>query len=176
LSSTWMALALCAAGLVYWFRHVAVLIAVAGVGMICAHSFSIQRDIYCDVAKAQQAVLADVTARVKNVDMTNAVILADVPWSPQKTYNEETVFSVSWDFGPMIAMYIPGKIRGGTPYNQEHLRRNVANGNDPVFENVRLKRAVNLWFYRFDQGKKNGMLMPVKSFEQLEELIHSPVN
>jgi len=82
--------------------------------VLASSSMIISRDKYIESNKLQKVIITDCLTKINNLtNESNITVLGNVPKYLYKNYNDESVFSVFWDFGSALKIKSKGKIIDG---------------------------------------------------------------
>jgi hypothetical protein len=123
LSSTWITLALLAAGIAHLIRNRLFVLILMLFGVFSVLSFTVQRDNYIESWQIQMRIIKDVVGLIeKNRITSDLVILGDVPMYLPNHYNYEIVFYSPTNFGAALILYTDGLVNDGAVIDS---RRNL---------------------------------------------------
>lgn len=152
-------------------------IAAAALYVLCALSFTVERENYIHSAHLAQVIPQDALAQLTPhmAGMTEKpTILGDVPEHLHENYNGETIISDEvTDWNMTLGLYSHDHVAGVplTPRKVHEHKVEIKNDRLIVDHGLYNQALVNLWYYRYRQGDAHGTLRPVKDKDDLLHLI-----
>jgi len=137
-------------------------------------SFSAQRDGYIESWKIQKIIINDVLDQLNTqVTQPNLIVFGDVPKSLNLNYNDEIIFSQSWDFGDALRIYNPLLIAGGAVIDSRKKDFHNLQFTDKyiLLDGWWKNDANNIWFYDFDPISKKGNLFKIEDLAHLKKYL-----
>ena len=176
LSSTWFTFALflaAASSITKKLRFIYLIILIIFF-FLSSLSFSAQRDGYIESWKIQKIIINDVLHKLNTqVTKPNLIVFGDVPKFLNLNYNDEIVFSQSWDFGDALRIYNPQLIASGAVIDSRKKDfHNLQFTNEYILLDGWWKNdANNMWFYDFDPISKQGKLFKIEDLAHLKKYL-----
>lgn len=177
LSSTWFSLSLLLAGfstLFVGFKRNVALALILILLLFSIKSFVVSRNNYIQSWKLQQVILSDFMAAAKETSLgSDALVIANVPEFTKNNFNNETVFSTSWDFPAALRILTKEQVTMGividTRAGNFHML-NYKNGQlqaDGFWNANLMSPQKNIWFYDYDIATRKGSLKHLQSESDL---------
>lgn len=179
LSSTWFAFAILLSGLVssnfpsipirnYIFTPMVIIVTCLSLLV-----FSIQRDNYVKSWKLQQFIIKDALNLIKLNKLTpDATVIGNVPKFLNPNFNDEIVFSQSWDFGAALSIYTQSLVISGAVIDSRRgdFKKVQFQGDSIILDGWWKGHTSNMWFYDFDPAAKKGTIIRVKDINDLKNI------
>lgn len=183
LSSAWFSFSLLIAGLIsLWsgYKRVVAIIFVVTALFCALKPFIASRNNYIDSWKLQNIILSDFFERAKHTELgPNAIVIANIPEFTPNNFNNETVFSTSWDFPAALRLLSNEAVsaglvidtRSGNFHSLSYQNQTIqADG----FWSTTIKFPANtIWAYDFKSVNQTGELKPLKSERDIQNQLLS---
>lgn len=183
LSSAWFSFALLIAGFSgIWNgrKHPIAIVLIAIFLFFSLRPFIASRNNYIQSWKLQNAILGNFLEQSKAVQIgPNSLVISNLPEFTRNNFNNETVFSTSWDFPAALRLLTNDQVSSGLVIDTRGGNFHSLSYQDRVlqadgFWKTRLEFPSKLlWAYEFNSSTSNGTLKPLKTELDLQNQLVS---